>query len=88
MAIYKYTLSFTIRDWWSIIRHHIEPIKNGNTLMYNKVEMVITIMVELYLNIIWIITDENRDRVRLFHTIFTFSSLVNYFLESQICLLF
>ncbi|MCD7462608.1 hypothetical protein HAX54_048895 [Datura stramonium] len=49
--IYKASLNFLAKSWWSIFRHRLVPIVNGNVLRADKAALVACIMSEYLLNI-------------------------------------
>lgn len=62
VTIYKHTLKFVTKSWWSVLRYYTIPAVYDNTLGATNVSLVATFMVELELNILKIIMEDIRDK--------------------------
>ncbi|MCE3050783.1 hypothetical protein HAX54_048142, partial [Datura stramonium] len=74
--IYKASLNFLAKSWWSIVRHRPTPIVNDNMLSADRAALVACIMSEYLLNIPYIIATEIRERVVKENTTLPFPSLI------------
>ncbi|MCD7463867.1 hypothetical protein HAX54_051587, partial [Datura stramonium] len=74
--IYKVSLNFLAKSWWSTVRHHLAPTVNDNALSADRAALVACIMSEYLLNIPQIISVEIRERVVKENTTLPFPSLI------------
>lgn len=57
-SIYKHSLKFTIKAWWSVVKYQIISISNDNTLGVTNACLVATLVSKVDLNTPWIIVEE------------------------------
>lgn len=53
---------FISKAWWSVVRHHIVPTTNDNTLGATNLYLVVSFMANIGMNIPWIIVEKIQDR--------------------------
>ncbi|MCD9645686.1 hypothetical protein HAX54_034812, partial [Datura stramonium] len=73
--IYKASLNFLAKSWWSIVQHRVAPTVNYNVLSVDKAALVTCIMSEYLLNIPRIIATEIQEWEVKDHTTLPFLSL-------------
>ncbi|MCE0481051.1 hypothetical protein HAX54_038448, partial [Datura stramonium] len=62
-SIYKVSLNFLAKSWWSIVRHRLAPTMDDNVLSAHRVALVACIMSEYLLNIPRIIATKIQEGV-------------------------
>lgn len=81
-AIYKHTLKYTVKVWWSFISHQIAPTTNNSTFGATNAYRIADFISKRELNISWIITENILDRVLQFRTILPFLYVISQLMRS------
>lgn len=82
-TIYKNSLKFDAKAYWSIVRHCISPPSNHNILGKTNSCLVVALILRVDLNIPWIIIDEIQDRVLQLSTVLSFPCLMYLLMRNE-----